>query len=172
MGSNKRSLGGLLSHWWEQILTGGNHWSVDGPEMGINSQQAGKCSWSTDNVVGQGQFWRGGKNLPCTWGLRNTIQSIWSFLLSSYTHLESSARWEFSDHHPVLHDKPDFVRLPSPLDAQCECLTVVQPKTHGEQSTSLASLDTKTTQLALERLNPETTPVEKAGEASTESTGH
>lgn len=46
------------------------------------------------------------------WGPEHT--PIWSLILSSYFHFESSAWWEFSDGHPV-HDKPDFVRFTSPL---------------------------------------------------------
>lgn len=73
-----RSLRRLAGHWWEHILTGGTHYSADRPQMGILSGPAGKCSSSTDSVIGQGQLHN--KNKVIIAGL---FQCISKFLLGT-----------------------------------------------------------------------------------------
>lgn len=91
---------------------------------------------------------------------------ICSLILSSYIHLESSAWWEFSDGHPVLHDTPDFEKFPSPLWGT----TMMQMPDGGSTGNTsrerymLCKLGHRDTCLAPERLNPKPTQVEMAGE--------
>lgn len=159
MGSYKRSHEGFCGHQWKRILTGVQMLQKRG--LLVDMQENALDILIVLLGKGYSAMYVKICSVEGVWGLEHS--PIWSLIPFSYFHFKISAWWEFSDGHPVLHGKPDFVRFPSPLWSDAGVWLWTTWNTPRERY-MLCKLGHQDTCLDPERLNSKPTEVGTAGE--------